>query len=227
MNDPSEIVYPMIKFLNTLVLSTISLVAGLIISGLTFNTIEPMQNETNKTTEKATLGGGCFWCVEAIYQQMKGVDDVIPGYAGGNTSNPTYEEVCSGSTGHAEVIQITYDPSVVSYAEILEVFWKVHDPTTLNRQGPDVGTQYRSIILYHNDKQKTIAEESKVELNRSGFYEDPVVTEIVPLTKFYKAEAYHDDYFKNNPNQPYCTFMIKPKLEKFEKIFKDKVIRQE
>jgi peptide-methionine (S)-S-oxide reductase len=194
---------------------------------MTLNTIEPMQNETINTAEKATLGGGCFWCVEAIYQQMKGVNDVIPGYAGGSTSNPTYEEVCNGNTGHAEVIQITYDPSVVSYAEILEVFWKVHDPTTLNRQGPDVGTQYRSIILYHDDKQKAIAEESKMALNKSGFYEDPVVTEIVPLTKFYKAEAYHNDYFKNNPNQPYCTYMIKPKLEKFEKIFKDKVIRQE
>ena len=217
----------MIKFLNTLVLTTISLIGGLILSGLTINTIEPMQNETINPVEKATLGGGCFWCVEAIYQQMKGVKDVMPGYAGGSTSNPSYEEVCSGSTGHAEVIQITYDPSVVSYAELLEVFWKVHDPTTLNRQGPDVGTQYRSIILYHDDKQKAIAEDSKQEINKSGFYEDPVVTEIVPLTKFYKAEAYHNNYFKNNPNQPYCSFMIKPKLEKFEKIFQDKVIRKE
>lgn len=186
-----------------------------------------MQSETVKPLETITLGGGCFWCIEAVYQQLEGVTSVMPGYAGGTTKNPTYEQVCTGNTGHAEVIQVKFDPSMISFEEILDVFWKVHDPTTLNRQGPDVGTQYRSIILYQNQKQKDIAEKSRQELDKSGFYPDPVVTEIVPLTEFYKAEAYHVNYYRNNPNQPYCTYMIKPKLEKFEKIFKDKVISED
>jgi peptide-methionine (S)-S-oxide reductase len=217
----------MTKLLNSLVLVAIAYIGGWSINGLTINTYESMQSETVKPLETATLGGGCFWCIEAIYQKLEGVKSVMPGYAGGTTKNPTYEQVCTGKTGHAEVIQVTYDPSIISFEEILDVFWKVHDPTTLNRQGPDTGTQYRSIILYHNQKQKAIAEKSRQELDKSRFYPDPVVTEIVPLTEFYKAEAYHVNYYNNNPNQPYCTYMIKPKLEKFEKIFKEKEIQED
>ena len=171
----------------------------------------------------ATLGSGCFWCTEAVFERLNGVKKVVSGYAGGTVENPTYEEVCSGTTGHAEVTQITYDPKIISYDELLEVFWKTHDPTTLNRQGNDVGTQYRSVIFYHSEEQKQLAEKYKEELNKSGAWDRPIVTEISPLTNFFSAEGYHQDYYKNNPNQGYCAFVIAPKVEKFEKVFKDKL----
>ena len=173
--------------------------------------------------KKATFGSGCFWCTEAIFERVKGVVSVVSGYSGGMVENPTYEQVCSGKTGHAEAVQITYDPKVVSYPELLEIFWRTHDPTTLNRQGNDVGTQYRSAIFYHNEEQKKLAEEYKKKLDESGAWGNPIVTEIVPYKNFYKAENYHQDYFENNPNQGYCSFVIAPKVEKFEKVFKDKL----
>ncbi len=164
--------------------------------------------------EKATLGAGCFWCVEAVFERIPGVQSVVAGYAGGSKQNPTYEEVCTGTTGHAEVAQIAFDPSVVSFDKILEIYWKAHDPTTLNRQGADVGTQYRSVIFYEGEQQKAAAEQSKKEAQK--LFQDPIVTEIQPLTVFYKAENYHQDYYKNNPHAPYCTFVIKPKLKKLK-----------
>ena len=173
--------------------------------------------------QKATFGSGCFWCTEAIFENLKNLQSVVSGYAGGHVLNPTYEEVCTGTTGHAEVTQITYDPSVISYDELLEVFWKTHDPTTLNRQGNDVGPQYRSVIFYHNDEQKKLAEKYKSELDKSGAWDNPIVTEISPLTNYFPAENYHQDYYNNNPNQGYCAFVIAPKLEKFKKVFKDKL----
>ena len=173
--------------------------------------------------EKATFGSGCFWCTEAIFENLNGVHSVVSGYAGGLVLNPTYEEVCAGTTGHAEVTQITYDPSVITYDELLEVFWKTHDPTTLNRQGNDAGPQYRSVIFYHNDEQKKLAEKYKAELDKSGAWDKPIVTEISPLTNYFPAEDYHQDYYNNNPNQGYCAFVIGPKLEKFRKVFKDKL----
>ena len=173
--------------------------------------------------EKATFGSGCFWCTEAVFERLNGVKKVVSGYAGGTVENPTYEEVCSGTTGHAEVTQITYDPKIISYDELLEVFWKTHNPTTLNRQGNDVGTQYRSVIFYHSEEQKQLAEKYKEELNKSGAWDRPIVTEISLLTNFFSAEGYHQDYYKNNPNQGYCAFVIAPKVEKFEKVFKDKL----
>ncbi len=175
----------------------------------------------SKNYEKATLGGGCFWCLEAVFENVKGVEDVVSGYAGGHINNPTYEAVCSGTTGHAEVVQITYDPTIISFKDILEIFWKIHDPTTLNRQGADVGTQYRSVIFYHDEKQKEIAEESKAEAQKN--FTSPIVTEISPLQTFWKAEDYHQDYFKNNPNQGYCQVVVAPKVEKFQKTFKELV----
>jgi peptide-methionine (S)-S-oxide reductase len=173
--------------------------------------------------EKAIFGSGCFWCTEAIFERLNGVVSVESGYSGGKVDNPTYEQVCNGNTGHAEVTQITYDPKVISYDQLLEVFWQTHDPTTLNRQGNDVGTQYRSVIFYHNDEQKQLAEKYKKELDASGAWEKPIVTEISPFTKFYKAEGYHQDYFENNPEKAYCSFVIAPKVEKFEKVFKHKL----
>lgn len=170
-----------------------------------------------------TLGAGCFWCVEAVFKELKGVESVKPGYAGGKVNNPTYKEVCSGLTGHAEVAQVIYDPSVVSFDEILEVFFKTHDPSTLNRQGADVGTQYRSVIFYHNDAQKEKAEYYKNKLNKEKVWEDSVVTEIEKLDVFYPAENYHHDYFEQNPDQQYCKFVIQPKVEKFRKVFHDKL----
>lgn len=175
--------------------------------------------------EKATFGAGCFWCVEAVFQRLAGVESVVSGYAGGHTKNPTYRDVCSGTTGHAEVAQITYDPSVVSFTDLLKVFFETHDPTQLNRQGNDVGTQYRSTIFYHNDEQKKISEEFKKQLDASGTWPAPIVTEIVPLKEFYPAEDYHQNYFNDNPSQPYCSFIIKPKLDKFTKVFKEKLKR--
>jgi peptide-methionine (S)-S-oxide reductase len=173
--------------------------------------------------DTATFGAGCFWCVEAVFQRLKGVERVISGYSGGSVVKPTYKQVCEGNTGHAEVCQIYYDPSVISYKELLEVFWKTHDPTTLNRQGNDVGTQYRSVVFYHSDEQKKLSEFYKAELDKSGIFSDPVLTEITPFSEFYPAEDYHQNYFDENGNQPYCSFVIRPKLEKFEKVFKEKL----
>ncbi len=172
-------------------------------------------------TEVATLGGGCFWCMEAVYQELKGVLKVESGYSGGRIANPSYREVCSGATGHAEVTQITFDPSVVSYQEILEVFFTVHDPTTLNRQGNDVGTQYRSVIFYHSPQQKTVAEAAKKAA--AELWDGPIVTEIEPFDAFYKAEEYHQNYYKDNPNQPYCVYVVGPKVKKFKEKFHEKL----
>ena len=168
-------------------------------------------------SEIATLGGGCFWCVEAVFQRIEGVISVKPGYAGGNVKNPTYKQICTGSTGHAEVAKIEFDPSKITYAQILNVFWQSHDPTTLNRQGNDVGTQYRSVIFFHNESQKEIAKKSKIDADKSGYWDNKIVTEVTPLNNYYDAEDYHDNYYNNNPNQPYCLFVIKPKLDKLEK----------
>ncbi len=173
--------------------------------------------------ETATLGAGCFWCVEAVYQDIKGVQNVLSGYSGGRTENPTYEEVCGGATGHAEAVQITFDPAVISFEDIIYIFWRTHDPTTLNRQGADSGTQYRSVIYHHSDEQKTAAERSKQETDASGLWPDPIVTEISPATTFYTAETYHQDYFRINPDQPYCRMVIDPKMRKFRKQFPEKL----
>lgn len=172
-------------------------------------------------TEVATLGGGCFWCVEAIYQDLKGVLKVESGYSGGKIPNPSYREVCTGTTGHAEVVQITFDPKIISYHDILEVFFTVHDPTTLNRQGHDEGTQYRSVIFYHSPEQMTTAE--VVKKSAQEIWDDPIVTEIAPFTQFYKAETYHQNYYKENQNQPYCSIVITPKVRKFREKFRDKL----
>lgn len=176
-----------------------------------------MNGSTNQT-ELATLGGGCFWCTEAVFQLLPGVKSVTSGYAGGASENPTYKEVCSGDTGHAEVIQIEYDPKALSYEKLLETFWEAHDPTTRDRQGADQGTQYRSIILYSSEAQRTAAEKSKAGAQKR--FSQPIVTEIVPLKKFYPAEGYHQDYYRENPNQGYCRMVIRPKVEKFEKKLK-------
>jgi len=174
-------------------------------------------------TELATFGGGCFWCVEAVFEQLEGVSDVVSGYAGGHTENPTYQDVCTGLTGHAEVCQIRYDPEKISYTELLEVFFKTHDPTTLNRQGPDVGTQYRSVIFYHDEQQKALAEKLKRDLDAARAFPRPIVTEVAPFTKFFPAEDYHQDYFRNNPTQSYCRAVVGPKVSKFRKVFKEKL----
>lgn len=174
-------------------------------------------------TDTATFGTGCFWCTEAVFQMLDGVISATSGYSGGNDKNPTYEQVCSGKTGHAECIQVVYDPQKISYDQLLKAFWESHDPTTLNRQGNDVGTQYRSVIFYHNEEQKQLAEAYKKKLNDEKAYDEPVVTEIAPATTFYKAENYHQDYFRLNGHAPYCQFVIAPKVEKFKKIFKDKI----
>lgn len=171
--------------------------------------------------EVATLGGGCFWCIEAIYQDVKGVTKVESGYMGGTMDNPTYREVCSGLTGHAEVVQVTFDPAQLSYAEVLDIFFHTHDPTTLNRQGADVGTQYRSVVFYHSPSQKEVAEAQKVLAK--DIWEKPIVTEIAAAGKFYKAEDYHQNYYKDNPNQGYCSFVIAPKVKKFREKYKDKL----
>jgi len=173
--------------------------------------------------EQATLGGGCFWCVEAVYQNVRGVESVVSGYAGGKVPNPTYREVCSGLTGHAEVVQITFNPDIISFAEILEIFWRVHDPTTPNRQGADVGTQYRSIILTANDEQAAIARQSKADAEAARLWPNPIVTEITPLATFYPAEDYHQEYFNNNGRQPYCQMVVAPKVQKFKKEFANKL----
>jgi peptide-methionine (S)-S-oxide reductase len=173
--------------------------------------------------ETATFGSGCFWCTEAVFQRLKGVESVVSGYSGGFVENPSYEEVCTGTTGHAEATQIKYDPAQISYEELLEVFWKTHDPTTLNQQGNDFGPQYRSAIFYHNDEQRRLAEEYKKKLDAAHIWDKPIVTEIAPFTNFYPAENYHQDYFNRNPNQPYCAYIIRPKVKKLEDVFRDKL----
>jgi peptide-methionine (S)-S-oxide reductase len=175
--------------------------------------------------EVATLGGGCFWCTEAVFSELKGVEKVESGYAGGSRPNPSYEEVCSGTTGHAEAVQITYDPKVISYKELLQIFLTVHDPTTLNRQGADVGTQYRSVIFYHDQGQKETAEQVIKETRDTGMWGKPIVTELSPFTAFYKAEDYHQEYYKKNPYQGYCTVVIAPKVAKFRKKYQEKLKR--
>ena len=165
----------------------------------------------------ATLGGGCFWCVEAVFQRIEGVLSVKPGYAGGDIKNPTYKQICTGNTGHAEVAKIEFDPEKITYSQILNVFWQSHNPTTLNRQGNDVGTQYRSVIFFHDENQREIAEKSKIDADKSGYWDNKIVTEITLLNNYYDAEDYHDNYYNDNPDQPYCLFVIKPKLDKLEK----------
>jgi peptide-methionine (S)-S-oxide reductase len=182
-----------------------------------------MRSQNDELMDVATFGAGCFWCVEAVFQSLKGVSKVVSGYSGGHVKDPTYRQVCMGTTGHAEVCQIYFDPSVISFPELLEVFWSTHDPTTLNRQGNDIGPQYRSVIFYHNESQKHLSEEYKDRLNESGAFVDAVITEISPFETFYEAEDYHQEYFDLNPDQPYCTFVIQPKMEKFRNVFKDKL----
>jgi len=207
----------------------------LLLSSSIFMTACAQQKEQNKAsetkkakstpmnTEKITFGNGCFWCTEAIFQQVKGVVKSTSGYSGGHVENPTYEQVCEKNTGHAEVIQIEFNPAEVTVDELLEIFWQTHDPTTLNRQGNDVGPQYRSVVFYHTEQQKERAEFYKKKLDASGAFDNPIVTTIEPFTKFYVAENYHQDYYNRNGNQPYCYFVIRPKMEKFEKAFKDKM----
>jgi peptide-methionine (S)-S-oxide reductase len=172
---------------------------------------------------KATFGAGCFWCTEAVFRQLKGVESVVPGYSGGSVKNPTYRQICAGTTGHAEAVQVTYDPAVISYEELLEVFWQAHDPTTRDRQGNDVGPQYRSVIFYHTDAQRDLAEEYRQKLDASGAFARPIVTEIVPFTEFYRAEAEHQNYFEQHSRQPYCRVVIGPKVDKVRKVFHDKL----
>lgn len=182
-----------------------------------------MEEKAKPGQDTATFANGCFWCTEAIFESLNGVSSVVSGYTGGKTENPDYKQVCTGTTGHAEGVQIIYDPSIISYEDLLEAFWSSHDPTTLNRQGNDVGTQYRSAIYYHNEKQRTSAEALKKELNDKKVFPNPIVTEITPASRFYKAENYHQQYFELNGSEPYCTFVIKPKLDKFRKVFHDKL----
>ncbi len=190
---------------------------------LLFTSLITMAQTNQPTSERATFGGGCFWCTEAIFKELKGVEAVTSGYAGGEIVNPSYKEVCTGRTGHAEVIEIEFNPSIISFAELLEVFFATHDPTTLNRQGADVGTQYRSVIFYHNEEQHRVADEIIKQLNDENIFGSPVVTEVSPWTNFFAAENYHQDYLQNNPSQSYCQFVIIPKLDKFRKLFKDRL----
>ncbi len=202
----------------------IFLLANFLIYGQTKNKQQSERDKMNENKlETATFGSGCFWCTEAIFENLEGVEEVVSGYAGGTVPNPTYKQVTTGKTGHAEVCQIKYNPGKISFEELLEVFWSTHDPTTLNRQGNDVGTQYRSVIFYHNEKQKELAEKYKKKLEEAKIFPDPIVTEISPFTNFYKAEDYHQNYYELNPGQAYCSFVITPKVEKFKKVFKDKL----
>ncbi len=194
----------------------------ILITGLFLSLTSPivLAQNMNKKTEEATFGAGCFWCVEAIYELIEGVTHVESGYSGGHVENPSYREVTTGKTGHAEVARVHFDPDVISYEELLEVFWHTHDPTTLNRQGNDVGPMYRSVIFYHNEEQKRIAEASLRKTEASGLWDDPIVTAIEPLTNYYVAENYHQNYFENNPNAGYCAYVIAPKVAKFKKEYK-------
>ncbi|HEX6224192.1 MAG TPA: peptide-methionine (S)-S-oxide reductase MsrA [Chryseolinea sp.] len=191
------------------------------------NHTQKMTNlESNPGLQVATFASGCFWCTEAIFQNVDGVEKVVSGYMGGKVKNPSYKEVCTGQTGHAEVIQVSYDPNKVTYDELLEIFWKTHDPTTLNRQGADVGTQYRSAIFYHTEEQKQLAEKYKKKLTEAEVFDQPIVTEITSASVFYKAEDYHQNYYNLNGNAPYCAMVIQPKVEKFKKVFKEKLKNQ-
>ncbi len=210
-----------------------TLLVGLMCLAMACNSQNKVSNRTTMTQtnnqptpdglEKATLGAGCFWCVEAVFQRLKGVTKVESGYTGGNTKNPTYREICTGTTGHAEVAQVTFDPKIISFAELLEVFWRTHDPTTLNRQGNDVGTQYRSAIFYHSEEQRKIAEKSKKDADAAGIWANKIVTEITPLGVYYPAEDSHQNYYNNNRKQGYCVYVIDPKVEKLKKNFADKL----
>jgi peptide-methionine (S)-S-oxide reductase len=182
-----------------------------------------MQNEQKKSVEVASLGGGCFWCIEAAFQEIRGVINVESGYTGGTTALPTYEQVCTGTTGHAEVVQVTFDPNIISFENILEIFFTAHDPTTLNRQGADVGTQYRSVIFYHNERQKKIAEQTIQKIDAEKIWDDPIVTKVEPLKKFYKAEDYHREYFDRHPESAYCRIVISPKIAKLRKKYREKL----
>jgi len=186
----------------------------------------PANPASDEALETVTFGAGCFWCVEAIFQRLEGVESVASGYSGGTVESPTYKDVCTGTTGYAEVCQVTFRPDVIPFEQLLEVFWKTHDPTTLNQQGADMGTQYRSAIFYHNEKQKALAEEYKKKLDQSGAFFSPIVTEITPYTNFYKAEDDHQNYFRENPNQGYCRAVIAPKVEKFRKVFGDRLKKE-
>jgi peptide-methionine (S)-S-oxide reductase len=192
-------------------------------SGQSSSSNEAAANADGTLLEEATFGSGCFWCTEAVYQQIKGVQSVVSGYCGGYTKNPTYQQVCTGETGHAEVVRLTYDPKIVSYKELVEVFFAVHDPTTKDRQGADIGTQYRSAIFFHNDEQKKIATETIKELDASGTFNKKIVTEISPVKTFYPAEDYHQNFFRDHPNHPNCQVVIRPKLKKLKSLFKEKV----
>ncbi len=182
-----------------------------------------IHSKNDKDLEIATLANGCFWCTEAIFSRVMGIKSVIPGYSGGKTSNPSYEQVCTGMTGHAETVQIEYDPKIISFERILDIFWHTHDPTTLNRQGNDVGTQYRSAIFYHDENQKNIAEKLKRELEKEAVFKNPIVTEIVTFSNFYSAEDYHKEYYENNRNAPYCSFVIDPKIQKLLQKYSNKI----
>lgn len=204
-------------------ITTVLLSVGLLTAAFAQKPSPSTPSKKSTRMEQATFGAGCFWCVEAVFQDLKGVEKVVSGYMGGRIANPTYKEVCSGLTGHAEVAQITYDPSVISFAELLEVFWKTHDPTTLNRQGADAGTQYRSAVFYHNEEQHRLAEEYKHKLDAAHAFPNPIVTEIVPAVTFYAAEDYHQNYYNQNGQQPYCQFVVKPKVDKVRQVFADKL----
>ncbi len=187
------------------------------------NTNDIENNSSDNNVETATLANGCFWCSEAVFQRLKGVKSILPGYAGGTVKNPSYQQVCTGKTGHAESIQIKFDPNVISFEKILDIFWHTHDPTTLNRQGNDVGTQYRSAIFYHDENQKKIAEDSKKDLSQKGIYKDTIVTEITPFTNFYVAENYHKNYYQNHSSEPYCSFVINPKIDKLFEQYRNQI----
>lgn len=187
-----------------------------------YNRIKDMDE---KGLETATLGAGCFWCVEAVFDDLRGVKDVVSGYSGGHKENPTYQEVCTMETGHAEVVEVKFDPSELSFADLLRVFFTVHDPTTLNRQGNDIGTSYRSAIFYHSDEQRATAEQVIKEISDANIYDDPIVTEVTPFDRFWPAEEYHQEYFVNNPNQPYCAAVVAPKVAKFRKLYADRLKR--
>ncbi|HEV7349150.1 peptide-methionine (S)-S-oxide reductase MsrA [Telluribacter sp.] len=215
-----------LRFFTLVLLSFITVVSY---AQSTKNQQKKMNNEPTSSAaglQTATFGTGCFWCTEAVFESLNGVYNVVSGYSGGQIPNPTYKAVCEGTTGHAECVQLNYDPAKISYADLLEAFFRSHDPTTLNRQGNDVGTQYRSVIYYHNDEQKQLAEQAKRELDKSGAFGKPIVTEVSPTEKFYTAEAYHQNYFANNPEQGYCAFVVAPKLDKFRKVFKDKLKKE-
>jgi peptide-methionine (S)-S-oxide reductase len=204
-----------------LLIAAAVLLAALSLAALNAEEPKMPESTSDEHLEQITLGSGCFWCTEAVFEHLKGVKSAVSGYSGGRLANPTYEQVCGGNTGHAEVVQVTYDPAEISFTDILRVFWQTHDPTTLNQQGPDFGTQYRSAIFYHNDRQRKLAEEYKKQLDASGTFSAPIVTEIVSFVKFYPAEKYHQEYYEQNQGQRYCEYVIRPKVEKFRKEFAD------